>query len=63
MRDPDVDEQIAGIASIEQVSKTDGRWVTERRLNGDQSNQGRELLMDPHDFRIFRIRLLTYPRH
>lgn len=43
LRDPDDDEQIAGIASIEQVSDMEGRWVTERRLNGDQSDQGREL--------------------
>jgi hypothetical protein len=63
LRDPDVDEQIAGIASIEQVSLKDGGWVTERRLNGDQSDQGRELLMDPHEFRVYRIRLFTYPRH
>jgi beta-galactosidase GanA len=63
LRDPDVDEQVAGIASIEQVSDTDGRWITERRLNGDQSDQGRELLMDPHEFRIYRVRLLTYAKH
>ena len=63
LRDPDVDQQIAGIASIEQVSDADGRWITERRLNGDQSNQGRELLMDPHEFRIYRVRLLTYTTH
>jgi hypothetical protein len=63
LRDPDVDKQIAGIASIEQVSETDGSWLTERRLNGDQSDQGRELLMDPHEFRIYRVRLFTYPTH
>jgi Domain of unknown function (DUF5597)/Beta-galactosidase len=63
LRDPDVDEQIAGIASIEQVSNTDDKWVTERRLNGDQSDQGRELLMDPHEFRIYRIKLFTYIKH
>jgi hypothetical protein len=57
----DVDGQIAGIASIEQVSNTDGGWVTERRLN--QSDQGRELLMEPHEFRIYRIRLYTYTKH
>jgi hypothetical protein len=63
LRDPDVDERIAGITSIEQVSDMDGRWVTERRLNGDQSNQGRELLMDSHKFRIYRVKLFTYTRH
>jgi hypothetical protein len=63
LRDPGIDEQIAGIATIEQVSDTDGRWVTERRLNGDQSDQGRELLMDSHKFRIYKVRLFTYTRH
>jgi len=63
LRDPDVDKQIGGIAGIEQVSDTDGSWVTERRLNGDQSDQGRELLMDPHEFRIYRVRLFTYTTH
>jgi beta-galactosidase GanA len=63
LRDPDVDEQIAGIASSEQVSNTDGSWITERRLNGDQSDQGRELLMDSHEFRIYRVRLFTYTKH
>jgi hypothetical protein len=63
LRDPDVDKQIAGIASIEQVSDADGKWITERRLNGDQSDQGRELLMDPYEFRIYRVSLLTYNTH
>jgi hypothetical protein len=63
LRDPDIDEQFAGIASIEQVSDTDGRWVTERRLNGDQSGQGRELLMDSHQLRIYRVRLFTHTKH
>lgn len=34
-RDPDVDEKVAGIGSIEEVSRDDNRWVTVRRLNGD----------------------------
>ena len=61
VRDPDADNQIAGIASIEQVSKVNGQWRAERRLNGDQSNQGRQLLMDPHAFQVYRVRLYTYP--
>jgi hypothetical protein len=63
VRDPDVDHQIAGIASIEQVSNADGKWVTVRQLNGDQSNQGRELSMDPHEFRVYRVKLYTYGKH
>ena len=60
VRDPNVNDQIAGIASIEQLSNTDGKWVTIRQLNGDQSNQGRELSMDAHEFRVYRVKLYTY---
>jgi beta-galactosidase GanA len=60
-RDPDADTRIAGIASVEQVSRVSGQWTTERRLNGDQTNQGRQLLLDPHRPRIFRVRLYSLP--
>ena len=55
-RDPDTDTRLAGIASIEQVSKSESGWNIIARLNGDQSNQGRQLTMDAHEVRIFRIR-------
>jgi len=61
LRDPDVDSGIAGIASVEQVSRHDGNWTRERWLNGDQTNQGRELSMDPHQPRIYRVRLYAIP--
>ncbi|HZL25437.1 MAG TPA: DUF5597 domain-containing protein [Acidobacteriaceae bacterium] len=63
LRDPDVDGQIAGIASIEQVSDADGGWVTQRRLNGDQSDQGRALLMEARRFQVYRVRLFAYTAH
>ena len=63
LRDPDADNQITEIASIEQVSHANGRWMAKLRLNGDQSDQGRALLMDPHEFQIYSVKLLTYPRH
>jgi hypothetical protein len=62
LRDPDVDDRIAGIASIDQISNVDGQWVTVRRLNGDQSDQGRALQMDPHRFGIYRVKLYSHPR-
>ncbi len=52
-RDPDTDDRIAGIASIEEVSPANAR------LNGDQSNQGRQLIMDPHGIRTYRVRLYS----
>lgn len=61
-RDPDTDARTAGIASIEQVAKQNGQWVTERRLNGDQSNQGRQLMLDAHDVRVYRVKLYSYLR-
>ncbi len=62
LRDPDVDDAIAGIAGIDELTWTSGGWTVAQRLNGDQSNQGRELLMDPHTIRLYRVRLYSYPR-
>ena len=61
-RDPDADDRSAGIASIEEVSRVDGRWVTQRHLNGDQSNQGRQLSMAANQMLIYRVVLYTTPR-
>jgi Domain of unknown function (DUF5597)/Beta-galactosidase len=62
LRDPDVDDEIAGIAGIDELAWKAGRWTVARRLNGDQSNQGRGLLMDPHTIGLYRVRLYSYPR-
>ncbi|MFC5864940.1 DUF5597 domain-containing protein [Acidicapsa dinghuensis] len=59
-RDPDVDGQMAGIAGIAEMKFADGKWSPVRVLNGDQNNQGRELSMDAHGFRVYRVRLYTY---
>jgi len=59
-RDPDTDRQIAGIASIEQLTFADGKWTTARVLNGDQSDQGRRLLMDGKEFHVYRVKLYVY---
>jgi hypothetical protein len=58
-RDPDVYSGIAGVESVEEVSRRSGEWKTERRLNGDQTNQGRQLLLDPHQQRIYRVRIYS----
>jgi beta-galactosidase GanA len=58
-RDADVDRRIAGIESVEQVSRSSGHWITERRLNGDQTNQGRQVVLDPHRQHIYRVRLYS----
>lgn len=58
-RDSDTDTGIAGIASIEEVSRSGSEWVITARLNGDQSNQGRQLTTDPREVRIYGIRLYS----
>ena len=63
VRDPDVDSGIAGMDSVEQVSRSSGQWITERRLNGDQTNQGRQLMLDPHRPHIYRLRLYSIARN
>jgi hypothetical protein len=60
LRDPDTDHQIAGIASFEQLSYADGKAETARVLNGDQSDQGRRLLMDGKEFHVYRVKLYAY---
>lgn len=61
-RDPDTDGRIAGIASLEQVSRAASDWIATARLNGDQSNQGRQINMDPHQVRVYRLRLYAASR-
>ncbi len=61
-RDPDVDSKLGGIASIEEVNRIDGNWITVRRLNGDQSDQGRQLVMEPREVRVYRIVLYGVDR-
>ena len=58
-RDPDFDSRIAGIGSIDEVSRINGKWVTLRRLIGDQSNQGRQLSMSAKQVKTYRIILYT----
>ena len=58
-RDPDVATGIVGIETVERVSRVSGQWITEERLNGDQTNQGRQLLLDAHLRHIYRVRLYS----
>ena len=53
---------IAGIASVEEGSRVRGEWVTELRLNGDQSNQGRSVSLPAHGFKLLRVKLYAIPR-
>lgn len=61
-RDPDTDNQLAGIASVDQGTRLGDGWATERRLNGDQTDQGRALQTDAHEIRVYRVNLYAYSR-
>jgi beta-galactosidase GanA len=50
----------AGIVSIEEGVYNDGKWTPGRRLNGDESHQGRHLRIPPGQFGIQRIQLYRY---
>jgi beta-galactosidase GanA len=53
-------DPIAGIVSIEEGTFSNGHWVAGRRLNGDESHQGRHLRLPPGQFGIQRVKLYRY---
>lgn len=62
-RDPDVDDEVAGIVSIEQLADVNGTWQVAGELNGDQSDQGRRLLMSAHEMNVYRVTLYSYKKN
>ena len=38
----------------------DGRWIAGRRLNGDQTHQGRHIRLPPGKPQVQRVRLYRY---
>jgi len=63
LSNPDTDDRIAGIAGVERMRWARNRWAIARRLNGNQTNQGRGLLMSPHTAHLHRVRLYSIPGH
>ncbi len=51
---------IAGIESIQEGQYEGGVWKAGRTINGDDSNQGRELRLPSGKFGVFRVRLYRY---
>ena len=47
----------AEIVSVDEVSLQGGAWVAGRRLNGDQTNQGRSVTLPAHRFEVLRVRV------
>jgi hypothetical protein len=60
-RDADAGPGIAGLASVDEVTRSAAGWKTLRRMSGDENNQGRTLLFPAHEFAIFRVRMYTTP--
>ena len=59
--DPDARSGVAGIASVEEGSRVQGKWLAVRHLNGDQTNQGRSILLPDHRCALLRVQLYTIP--
>ncbi|WP_404337107.1 DUF5597 domain-containing protein [Sphingomonas sp. MMS12-HWE2-04] len=50
----------AGLDSVEEGTYVDGRWAPGRRLNGDQTHQGRHIRLPPDAQGAQRVRLYRY---
>jgi hypothetical protein len=53
----------AGIASIDEEVLVDGRWIVQRRLNGDENGQGQVLKLNADEgpkTAVYRVRLYRY---
>jgi beta-galactosidase GanA len=53
-------DPIVGLLSVDEGSYVNGQWVVTRRLNGDQTHQGRHLRLPAGTFGIQRIKLYRY---
>ena len=53
-------DQQVGLLSVEEGKYVNGQWVAGRRLNGDQTHQGRHLRLVPGKFGIQRTKLYRY---
>lgn len=53
-------DPIAGILSADEGHYEDGRWVQGRRMNGDQTHQGRHVSLGGGDFGMQRVKLYRY---
>ncbi|MDR1416010.1 MAG: DUF5597 domain-containing protein [Prevotellaceae bacterium] len=51
---------VTGIGYIDKVAFTDGKMTVIRRMNGDQSHQGRHLRIEVGDWNIQHVKLYSY---
>lgn len=55
-----LDGRRAGLESVDEMHFADGKWVAGRRLNGDQTHQGRHVRLAPGAVQVQRVRLYRY---
>ena len=53
-------DRLVGLLSVEEGKYVNGQWLAGRRLNGDQTHQGRHLRLLPGKFGIQRMKLYRY---
>ena len=51
---------LAGIGSMDEGKFIDGKWIPGRRMNGDQSHQGRHMDLPGNTYSIQKVRLYKY---
>jgi hypothetical protein len=51
---------LVGIDIAEEGEFINGKWIAGRRLNGDQTHQGRHIRLPPGQFQIQKVRLYRY---
>jgi len=49
-----------GLESVEEGRFDKGEWIATRRLNGDQTHQGRHVRLPPGDYTLQKVRLYRY---
>jgi beta-galactosidase GanA len=54
------DGTVASIGSLDEGELQDGKWISGRRMNGDQSHQGRHMHLPGNEYGMQRVRLYTY---
>jgi beta-galactosidase GanA len=53
-------DPIAGLERVDEGKYVNGKWVPGRRLNGDETNQGRQLKLPSGVFTLLRVKLYHY---
>jgi hypothetical protein len=54
------DNSLVGIGSMEEGKFVDGKWIAGRRMNGDQSHQGRHMDLPGNTYSIQKVKLYKY---